>query len=252
MLNLERQNAILDFLTKNKSATVNQLSNTLYASTATVRRDLALMEKQGIIQRSHGGAILCQSTNAETSLVIREQHHTKEKRIIAESAVQFLQNSSSIFLDSSSTATMLIPHLAKLHNLSIITTGLKNALLLAETTSAKIYLPGGIVNSNSNSIIGIDTVSYLGALNPDIAFFSCSGIDNNGIITDGALEQSLLKRQVISTAKKSILLCDSSKIGKQYLCKICNLKDIHYLITDKKPEITLLTAVNNSGCKAIY
>lgn len=252
MLNLERQNAILDFLTKNKSATVNELSRTLYASTATVRRDLAIMEKQGMIQRSHGGAILCQSTNAETSIVMREQHHTKEKRLTAENAAVFMQNSSSIFLDSSSTATMLIPHLAKLHNMSVITTGLKNALLLAETTDAKIYLPGGIVNSNSNSIIGIDTVSYLAALNPDIAFFSCSGIDNNGIITDGAFEQALLKRQVISTAKKSILLCDSSKLGKQYLCKICDMKDINYLITDRKPDIELLTAVSKGGCKAVY
>jgi DeoR family fructose operon transcriptional repressor len=252
MFEEERHNAILNIIRSKKSVKVRELSNALYVSDATIRRDLSKMEKVGIIRRSHGGAVLYDSTNTESDISVRELENIKEKKQIAGLALSFIRSNSVIFMDSSSTAGIIIPHLSQFKYLTVITNGLKNALLLSEKTDAKIYMPGGIVSPRSNSVFGADTMEYLSKLNAGLAIFSCTGISLNDGITDAAFEQSLYKRALIKNSKVRILLCDSSKFDNTYMSRTCSFEDLDYILTDRKPQDEYLEAALKYGCKILY
>ena len=239
MLSIERHEQILQILMEKKSVTVGELSKTMFVSDATIRRDLSQMEKEGLIKRSHGGAVLFESTNDETSILMREQENIKQKKIIAEIALKFIKNHDTLFVDSSSTAGIVIPLLKNFKYISVITNGIKNSLYLSQNTDAKIYIAGGVVNNRSNSIVGTDTLDYLGKMNADVSLVSCSGI-------------SLIKRVMIRNSKVKLVLCDSSKFDSTYLCRSLGLEEIDYLITDQKPREEYLQKAEACGCKILY
>ncbi len=251
MLSLERQDEILEILNKNKSATVEELAAELFVSGATIRRDLRAMEKQGLIKRSHGGAMPFKSSAEESAFAIREQENTVAKRSIANLAVKLIKNGDSVFLDSSSTVGLLIPMLNNFNYLSVTTTGLRNAMLLSQTSNVKIYIAGGQIQNHSNSIIGTDTMDYISRIHADITLISCSGLDLVNGFTDASIEQAKLKQQMKRNSKKIAMLCDSTKFGKTFLCTDFYFDDIDYLITEKLPPQEYLDKISQTKCKIL-
>ena len=251
MLTLERQEEILDILNKNKSATVDELASELFVSGATIRRDLRAMEKQGLIIRSHGGAMPFKSSAEESAFAIREQENTNAKRTIANLAVRLIKNGDSVFLDSSSTVGLIIPLFNNFNYLSVITTGLRNALLLSQTNNVKIYITGGQIQNHSNSIIGTDTMDYISRIHANITIISCTGIDLENGVTDSSIEQAKLKQQMRKNSEKVAVLCDSTKFGKTFLCKDFDFNEIDYLITEKLPPAEYLEKIASTKCKLI-
>lgn len=251
MLSLKRQDEILEILNKNKSATVEELAAELYVSGATIRRDLSQMEKQGLLRRSHGGAILFKSSAEESALILREQENTSAKKAIANLAFSLVKNGDSVFMDSSSTVGFIIPLLNNLKYLSITTIGLKNALLLSQISDAKVYIAGGQIHNHSNSITGTDTMDYISRIHADVALISCSGADLKSGFTDADIEQSKLKRQMRKNSDKVAMLCDSTKFGKTFMCADFNFDEVDYLITDKMPPKEYLNKISDSKCKLL-
>ena len=132
MYNLERQKEILEILEHHKSISVNALAQMLYVSHPTVRRDLTLLEEQGKVHRTHGGVVLRKTSDSEIPLMFREDQNNAAKRIIAEKAAPLIHDGDVIFLDASSTASYLIPHLEKLKDIVVITNGPKTSIALGE------------------------------------------------------------------------------------------------------------------------
>jgi len=251
MLSLERQDEILDILNKNKSATVEELAQELFVSGATIRRDLRIMESQGLIKRSHGGAMPFKSTADESSVAIREQENVSAKRTIANLAVKLISNGNSVFIDSSTTTGFVVPLLNSFKYLSVTTTGLRNALLLSATNNVKIYIAGGLVANHSNSITGTDTMDYISRIHADITLVSCSGLDLRAGFTDADIEQAKLKRQMRNNSDKVAMLCDSTKIGKTFMCTDFHFDEIDYLITDKPLPLEYQEKIEKTNCKLI-
>lgn len=249
MLSAERQNEILDILNRNKSATVEELAAELFVSGATIRRDLSAMEKQGLLKRSHGGAIPFRSSAEESAFSIREQENTAAKRAIAALAFKLLKNGDSVFMDSSSTVGFIVPLLNNLKYLSVTTIGLRNALLLSQTNNVKIYIAGGQIHNRSNSITGTDTIDYISRIHADMTLISCSGADLKAGFTDADIEQSKLKRQMRKNSSKVAMLCDSTKFDKTFMCSDFDFNEIDYLITDKTPPEEYVKRITESGCK---
>ena len=248
MLTIERQEEILEILNKNKSATVETLSKELFVSAATIRRDLRAMEKQSLIRRSHGGAMVFQSASDESAVVIREQENVAQKRAIANLAVRLIRNGYNLFIDSSTTVGFVIPHFNNFSYLSATTTGLKNALLLSETNNVKIYIAGGLIANHSNSITGTDTMDYITRIHANLSLVSCSGFDLYAGFTDADIEQSKLKKQMRKNSDKLAMLCDSTKIGKKFMSTDFTLSDIDFLITDKPLPPEYAAAAEKAGC----
>lgn len=250
MLTIERQNEILDILNKNKSATVEELAQELFVSTATIRRDLRAMDKQGLIKRSHGGAMLFKSSAEETAFAIREQENIISKRTIANLAIRLIKNGDSVFVDSSTTVGMLIPLFNNFKFLSVITTGLRNAILLSQTNNVKIYITGGQILNHSNSIIGTDTMDYISRIHANISFMSCSGANINGF-NDASIEQAKLKQQMRRNSDVVAMLCDSTKFDKVFLCKDFDFNEVDYLITEKLPSSEYIEKLAGTKCKLL-
>jgi DeoR/GlpR family transcriptional regulator of sugar metabolism len=251
MLILERQQEILDILHKKKSVKVEELAEELFVSGATVRRDLRIMEKQGLIKRSHGGAMIFSPIGEESAFALREHANTSAKKTIGLLASSLLKNGQTIFIDSSSTTGAVIPFLNNFKYLTVTTTGLRNALLLSDTSSVKIYIAGGLIANHSNSIMGTDTIEYISRIHADIALLSCMGVDVNAGFTDASIEQAKLKQQMRKNSGELAIFCDSAKFKKIYMCTDFTFDDVDYLITEKFPPKEILEALEKSKCKLI-
>ena len=251
MLSLERQEEILDILNRNKSATVDFLAKELYVSGATIRRDLKAMEEQGMIIRSHGGAMPFKSSSVETSFAVREQKDAGAKRKMATLTVRLIKNGDSVFADSSTTTGYVMSLLKDFTNLTVTTTGIRNAIILSSTDRIKTYIAGGLVANHSNSITGTDTMDYISRIHADISILSCTGLSLEGGFNDASIEQAKLKQQMRKNSAKVAMLVDSTKFDKTFMCHDFWFEDVDYFITEKVPPEKYLKAIRASGCKLI-
>ena len=231
MYNLERQTEILNILEKNKSISVEKLAKFLYVSAPTVRRDLTILQRQGKVIRTHGGVILRQTAEKEIPLIFREEQNHKSKQIIAEKASKFINNGDVIFLDASSTAAHLIPHLKKFNDIIVITNSPKTSLKLGEE-NIKNYCTGGLLLSHSIAYVGSEAEQFISNINADVFFFSSRGYTQSGNITASSAEEAAIKKAMMKNAEKVYYLCDKSKQNKKYMYNICTKKDIEMIISD--------------------
>lgn len=252
MNDFTRQAQIMEILKNEKSVSVNKLVKTLFVSQATIRRDLETMAKQGLLKRTHGGAILFASSSEESSILIREETMKKEKREIAELCIPYLKNNISLFFDSSSTVSNLIPFLNNFQYLTIITNGLSTSLMITQKTNFKVFVPSGFVQSQSNSILGETSTKTISDLFCDIFIFSCAGLSLENGVTEASLEQADMKKLMLKNSRKKILLIDSSKFGQTYLAKSTDIADIDIIITDKKPEQKFVDYILQLGIELVY
>lgn len=251
MLVHERHIQILRFLQKEKVASLRQLKDLLYVSEATLRRDLSKMEQKGLIQRTHGGAILTESSQVESSILIREQKQVKEKKRIAQACLKEILPNSSIFIDSSSTVGQVLYLLNSIYSLTIITNGLNNASIASNTTEANIYLTSGIIFTKTNSLLGSDTIKYINNFYCDVFLFSCSGLSLNYGVMEASFEQKQVKHEMLSNSKLHILLVDHTKFDKIYMTKTCDFEQIDIIITDKEPSQEYVKLFNKVGVELI-
>lgn len=232
MLEFERQKSIVEYLHRHQTATVSTLSKRLFASEATIRRDLNELERKGLIKRLHGGAVLIDEARSEVPLYLREQQNVEGKRQIAQEAAHFLKEGQVIFLDASSTAMFLIRHLQSFQSLTIVTNGLKTAQELSGT-GLRVYCTGGLLLHNSSAYVGEYAADFVRHFNADVFFFSSRGLSEDGRITDVSPEETHLRKVMFEHSTQRIFLCDHTKHGKTYCYNLCHLSQIDACITDR-------------------
>ena len=231
MYNLERQTEILNILEKNKSISVSKLSEILYVSAPTVRRDLTILERQGRVLRTHGGVVLKQTAEKEIPLILREDQNSSSKKIIAQKAIQHINNGDVIFLDASSTVAHMIPYLKNFKDIVVVTNSPQTSIRLGNE-NIKNYCTGGLLLLHSIAYVGSDAEKFISNINANIFFFSSRGYVENENITDSSIEESAIKKAMLKNSEKSFYLCDNSKKNKKYIYNICNTKDVTEIITE--------------------
>ena len=233
MLPLERQNQILELLAQKQAMTVEELCKRLYSSGSTIRRDLQALEKSGMVARTHGGAVFLSGMGSDSPAMLRENENQGPKARIAELARPLIQDGYTLFLDSSTTACHLAQHLTGFQNLRVITNGLKTAAVLSSVSGIQVYGTGGRLRENAQSFVGHQALSFASQFHADLAFFSCRGLHPIGGITDSSEDEADMKRQYITNAARTVLLCDSSKLGRQLFCKIGPLNSVWKIICNE-------------------
>ena len=232
MVSFERMNRIMEILSKRKIIATTQLESLMYCSTSTLRRDLVELEKSGKIIRTHGEVRLVQSNNIEYLYSARKHEEAKEKQAIGEIASTFLTHNQSIFLDSSTTVASLIPYLAPLRNVSIITNGIEIAKELNNFENITLFLSGGQITYGTS--VGDFAISFLDNFHADLAFFSCRGLDRYAAY-EANHRQAAVKQRMIANSDTSILLADHSKFNTSHYFKLSNYTAIDFIITNKEP-----------------
>ena len=228
MLQIERQEQILQLLRQNEALRVGQIAKELYTSEATVRRDLAYMESEGLVRRVYGGVVL---EKQNLPLDMRLNEHATAKKEIAEKASKLLFEGCSVFIDASSTASHLLPYLLQFDNLTVITNS-HRAIETLRQSKLNFICTGGRMISSNQAYIGPIAEQTLENLYMDFAFFSSQGVGEDGEVTDFSEEETSLRRVLLRRAQNPVLLCDSSKVGKKFLYRLGNLSDMADVITD--------------------
>lgn len=232
MLPLERQEKILEILSKRKAITVDELCSELYSSGATIRRDLAALESNRLIHRTHGGAVFIDGTANDFPLTLRESKNMLLKERIAAKALPLIHDGMTLFMDSSSTVNAVAERLNGFRNLRVVTNGIKTCNILSEKEGVEVYCTGGKLRENAKSLTGAAALRSIGGFYADLTLFSCRGVMPNGGFSDTNEDEAELKRAYMRNSDKVILLCDSTKLGKKYFCKIGELQELWQLLTD--------------------
>ncbi len=213
MFTNERQDEILQILKEKRSATVKKLADSLFVSTATIRRDLNEMQKLGLIERSHGGAVILEEAD-EVSIFVRINENAKEKERAAFQALNAIpKDFKSVFLDSSSTVLALAQRL-DLSRKTVMTNNLQTAVLLSRMDNVNLLIPGGNIYATGNSVVGSWTTSLLKDFSFDLMLSSCAAIKDKCAF-ETSIEQREIKRTVFERSDYKILVCDHSKLIKK-------------------------------------
>ena len=228
----KRENQYISLLAQ-KPHSIKELSEKLFISEPTVRRDIVSLREKELLTCKRGiVALKTSSPDQRIPLFIRHLEQNEEKQSIARKAVKYIKDGYVIMLDASTTAFHLLVHLTAFKNILLITNGAKTALEAA-SMGIRTICTGGELMPESFCCVGTDAEAVLRNYNADVAFFSCRGISNDGIISDNSILENSMRKIMIKNSKKSYLLCDNSKIGKTYLHTLCSAKDLEGVITDK-------------------
>lgn len=233
MLPYERQQAIFDYIRDRHAASVSELSKRFFISETSIRRDLSRLEHSGLIRKTYGGAVLMQGDNEVISLEARSQVAHEEKGIVAQKASALIRNGQVIFLDSSSTAMMMVPFLSGLSNLSVITNGLKTAAALAAYPQFKVYVLGGLLNTQTFSMCGTLTCQMVQNLHANILFVSPKGVDERGSIYCADEEEAYLRHLMMRNADQTVLLCNHGKLGQRGAFHLCSLSEVNIFVCNE-------------------
>ncbi len=231
-LTLKRRADILDKLEEIGEVYVQELSESYNVSEVTIRKDLIVLEKKGLLIKTRGGAIKKKSSNFDLGLNQKLKKNYKEKQKIGLKAIEFVHNGDTIVLDSGSTTLEIAKNLKKFKDLKVITNSLPIAEEIADFESVEVILIGGILRKEMRSLVGPMAESNLKNYNCDIAFIGVDGIDIEYGISTPIIYEAVLSKIMIDIAKKTIIVCDSSKFKKRSFAKISDLSSVDMIITD--------------------
>jgi len=251
----ERQLQISEFLKNKNAVTIHQLVKKFNISLPTIRRDLSRLEQQGIITRTHGGAIIKGDFFIETTFQKRIQKFINEKRKIAQYVVsKLIQQGDTIILDTGTT-TFLVASLIRQQHLSgikIITNSIKNATELAFCQGITHILVGGKVQPETLSLVGPEAIKSLNGFHVDKAFIGIAGLHWENGLTDIDSEEVFVKKEFLKIAKQKIILTDHSKVGKTFFVNICSLSEIDIVVMDSDLDKKLKNKLDKTNVNFIY
>lgn len=226
----DRKKEIFDILCSDGKISVAMLAKKLYVSEMTIRRDLCEMEKNGILKRYRGGAVL--TIHEELPISERFWVDEKYKKMLGKQAAEYVEEGYTIYIDSSSTCQYIIPHLGKFKNITIITNSVK-VLMIASGLQIRCILIGGQYYAHDMCFVGSIAEQNAAHFNVDVSFFSTLAISHDGIISDNDIEQTTIRKVIMDRAKKKIFLFEPSKLGKKYFYTLCRDTDADAILFPK-------------------
>lgn len=239
MLKHVRQKKLQDLLISREIMSIAELADALDASMMTIRRDLEMIEKEGIIRRIHGGAVIARSTE---QLPFRERmkENNAEKGRIGKAAAALIQAGDIVFFDAGTTPLFIVDHIPDNIEFTAITTGLMTAVALTNKRKANVINIGGNIHKSSYSSTNHLSVDMIRRFNADKAFISTKAFSFPSGTFEAMLPLIEVKKAIVSVSREVILLADHSKFETKSLCLAIPLGSINTVITDSAvPEETI-------------
>ncbi len=239
----ERRNKILEYLIEEKTKTVEQLSQYFSVSIPTIRRDLIVLEEENQITRYHGGA-----TINDESVYCPYIPYRNIKEAIAFEAEKFIKDGDTIFINTSSTALLIIKYLKNKH-VTIITNNVK-AVYVERDPNVNIILTGGELRIPKETLVGEFALNNIQKVKADKCFLGCSGISDHlstSVLQEAAINHTMQEHCIGSV----FILAESSKIGRNHSFVSGDLSRVNYLITDNKSDRTQIDYYKKSGIKVV-
>lgn len=247
----ERQAAIANRARSQGRVEVTDLAEAFDVSTETVRRDLAALERNGLLRRVHGGAITVDLLGFEPALNIREAAQVEEKSRIAEAALDFVPSSGAIAIDAGSSTQRLAEILPPGRELTVVTNSLPIASTLAGRKELTVHLTGGRVRGRTLATVDETALAFLRNICVDVAFLGTNGFSpDRGLSTPDAAE-SAVKAAFVAASRRRILLADHTKFGQDHFARFAELADLDVIVTDSDLSPNAVDALVAAGPKVV-
>ncbi|ULE32301.1 DeoR/GlpR family DNA-binding transcription regulator [Mycobacterium sp. IDR2000157661] len=232
----ERQQAITSLVLSKGRASVTELAETYDVTTETVRRDLAVLDRAGLVRRVHGGAVPARALHlVEAGVSERETARADHKDAIAAAAVEFLPVSGgSVLLDAGTTTARIAAHLPADRELVVVTNAVPIAARLASTPSVSLQLLGGRVRGLTQAAVGEQALRVLDTLRVDVAFIGTNAISMRHGLSTPDSDEAAVKRAMVQSANYVVVAADSTKMGREEFVSFAPLSSVDTLITDSE------------------
>ncbi|MGC3999666.1 MAG: DeoR/GlpR family DNA-binding transcription regulator [Anaeromyxobacter sp.] len=244
----ERRREILVTLERHGRCLVADLAKQLEVSEVTIRQDLDVLEGDGLLRRTHGGAILVRKMGLERPFQVEETAHHPEKERIGEAAVELLSPGDTVILDVGTTVTEAARKLvAARKRPTVFTNGLNIAAILEGDPEATTVVTGGTLRAKQHSLVNPFGELILSRLRADIAFLGANGIDAEHGVSNVNVAEAEIKALFVRAARRRVVLADSTKVGKVALAKYAELHEVDLLITDRGANPEVVRALREKG-----
>ncbi len=232
MLTNHRHQEIMATLHGAGRVDVADIAAALEVSEETIRRDMKLLEQQGLLRRIYGGAVLPR-LDQDRPLLERGKLNSREKAKVGQLAQHLVRDGMSLFIDSGTT-TLVLARLLAGRNITVTTNSINVALALGSGPTRVSVTPGAL-RFKDNALVGYETIAYARRFFFDIAFMGISAVDIDHGWMDYEEHESVLRRALKGQARKSVLLVDSRKFGRQANLYTFGLNEPLTVVTDQKP-----------------
>lgn len=252
MLAIERRNAILSKLYLDGKVIVSELSTEFDVTEETIRRDLEKLDKEGLVKKTYGGAVLVQNFSTDLPHSVRKRANVEAKQTIAEKISHMISDGDCIMIDSSSTVLYLLPFIKNLKNITLITNSVEALIELSDKDDWNIFSTGGKLKRGSLSLVGPSSEKMIRGFHVDYAICSAKGIDLNMGITDSNEKDSEIKQEIFASAEHKVLAVDSTKFDKISLIKVCDITNVDTIVTDSEPSSNWVEYLKSVNVNLIY
>ncbi|WP_026692961.1 DeoR/GlpR family DNA-binding transcription regulator [Peribacillus kribbensis] len=246
MFSEERKKVILQLLEENERVLAKDLAKMFHVSVDSIRRDLHSMEEEGLLTRTHGGAIpLMQTRITPPPPAVRYKEGAKTEQAIAKAAASYIEENSTIFIGGASIHYMMLTYLPNDLPFTVITNSIRIADALREKDHIDCYLIGGKVKKSGN-ITDAFSQEFIRNFNLDLCFLTGGGLSRTGLSTNTP-ETALSTRIVAEHSRKTICLIGHQKFGTASFAKVLPLSKLHLIITDEETAEEKVQALRELG-----
>jgi DeoR/GlpR family transcriptional regulator of sugar metabolism len=247
----ERREQILALLDQEGRVSVTDLSRRFGLSQATIRTDLEALARQGLLIRTHGGAIGPNRSDLELSFDVRRRLCSAQKQRIGAAAAAMIEDGEAIALDASTTALALAMQIKGRRELTVLTNGFFVALALLDAPGVTVLMPAGFLRRDSVSLVGAEGHDLIQQFNFQKGFFGAKGLTLEEGLTDVNSAEVAIKRDLVARAKKVVAIVDSSKWGRVGFASFASIDQVNCVITDQDAPADMVAALRAAGANVI-
>lgn len=245
-----RRDRIVGYVDSMRQASIHEIADHVDVSLDTVRRDLAALHRAGMLTRTRGGAVANSVLNGrDRELRVRRELQEQEKARIAECAVGYIDDNSSLGLNGGTTTLAVARALSTRRNLIVATNSLSIPFEVSEQAVKHLYIIGGDVRFSSQVTLGHST--FADEVVPGIANFDTVVIGVGGLTPEGAsvsnLGEAAVTRQMVRRALRVVVVADSTKFNRRQFAMAATLDEIDYLVTDAAPPAQIREPIEAAG-----
>ncbi len=233
----ERQGLILERLASQGSVRVADLRDLCDVSDMTIRRDLETLDQQGLLKRTHGGAVAAVSGSYEPPFASRVLSAQAAKERIGAFAASRIHDGDTVILDVGSTSLTVAHALRQRSQLTVLTPSLRIATELADSPGIRLMMTGGAIRPGELSLVGPLAEASFENLIFDHFVMGVGGIHPTAGVTEYNLDDARVKRKALDSAQLRIVVADRSKIGNVAFARVCPLSEIDVVVTEDRPDV---------------
>jgi DeoR family fructose operon transcriptional repressor len=247
----ERQQVILERARAKGRVDVAALAEEFDVTTETIRRDLTVLERHGVLRRVHGGAIPVERLGIEPAVEQRYEVNAMQKERIAKAALDQLPEGGSIILDAGTTTVRFAEILPSDREITVVTHALPIASMLAERMNITLHLVGGRIRPGTLAAVGSWSARELAEIFVDVAFLGTNGVSPTRGLTTPDLAEAAVKTALMRSARRTVVLADHSKFGREDFAHVADLSEVDTIITDSEVDADMAREIEEAGPEVV-